>query len=332
MDTGPDALIAVVSFNTRTHWPRLKAALEAQTWQRFRLIVVDNASTADQRLTSADMPAFGELVQLEDNIGFAAANNRAFEGDAAEFFVCLNPDAFPAPDWLERLIAAARAAPHAGAIGSLQIAADDATLLDGAGDAFWAGGLAYRALHRRSRPAHLEAGETFSACAAAALYRADVFREAGGFDESFFCYCEDVDLGFRMRLMGRPTIQADDAVVAHVGGGSAGARSRFALFHGTRNRLWTFVKSMPWPLLIVLGPVHVAMTLFVMAWSLIRGTSGPTWDGVFQGLRGLPRVFRQRRTIQAKRRASSLEIARALTWSPFAVIARTAIRRTSKPG
>jgi GT2 family glycosyltransferase len=331
VDTGQGALIAIVSYNTKAHWPRLRAALEAQTLQSFKLIVVDNASRAEERLSAGDMPVFGELTQLEENIGFAAANNLAAKRCAADFFVCLNPDAFPAPDWLERLIAAARAAPHAGAVGSLQICADDPALLDGAGDAFWAGGLAYRTLHRRARPQNLKPGETFSACAAAALYRAVVFREAGGFDESFFCYCEDVDLGFRMRLMGRPTLQADDAIVVHVGGGSVGARSRFALYHGTRNRMWTFAKNMPWPLLLLLGPVHIAMTLFVMAWSLVRGTSGPTWAGVFQGLRGLPRVLRQRRDIQSKRRASSIAIARALTWSPFAVIARTAIRRTSRP-
>jgi N-acetylglucosaminyl-diphospho-decaprenol L-rhamnosyltransferase len=322
-----DAIIAVVSYNTKTHWPRLKAALEAQTLQAFRLIVVDNASRGDERLADDDMPAFGELIQLEENIGFAAANNLAAQNCDADFFICLNPDAFPEPDWLERLISAARAAPHAGAIGSLQICADDPGLLDGAGDAFWAGGLAFRALHRRPRPPHLKPGETFSACAAAALYRTEAFREAGGFDESFFCYCEDVDLGFRLRLLGWPTIQADDAVVVHVGGGSAGARSRFALFHGTRNRLWTFVKNMPWPLLLLLGPMHVAMTLFVMAWSLARGTSGPTWNGVFQGLKGLPRVLGRRRDIQKRRRASSGAIARALVWSPYAVIARAAVRR-----
>lgn len=321
------AVIAIVAYNSKTHWPRLKAALAAQTFRDFRVVVFDNASRAGERLTAGDMPANGALVQSETNLGFAAGNNRAFAGAEEPYLVCLNPDAFPEPEWLARLIALADAHGDAGAIGSLQVLAEDPRLLDGAGDCYWAGGLPYRALHRRVRPAALRRGEAFSACAAAALYRASAFREAGGFDESFFCYCEDVDLGFRLRLNGWRVLQADDAIVAHVGGASSGPRSAFAIRHGARNRIWTFVKNMPAPLLVLLAGPHAALTLFILLWSLVRGSAGANWSGVFAGLAGLPRILAARAHVQSTRRASSAAIAAALTWSPLAVLTRKAVRK-----
>ena len=319
--SAPSIGVAVVTYNTKQYWPRLKAALEAQTLQAFRLVVIDNASAQDERFTQVDMPAQGELVQFEANFGFAAANNHAFSRLDADYFICLNPDAFPEPDWLARLVAAAEADPLCGAIGSLQVCAHDPTLLDGAGDEYWIGGLAYRALHLRKRAAPRTAAP-FSACAAAALYRREAFQAAGGFDSRFFCYCEDVDLGFRLRLLGWRIRQANDAIVAHVGGGASGGHSDFARYHGTRNRVWTFVKNMPGPLLILAAPLHIGATLFILIWSLFRGSARVTWRGVLDGVRGIPVMMHMRRNVQRQRRASSLDIARACVWSPFSVLQR----------
>ena len=93
----------------------------------------------------------------------------------------------------------------------------------------------------------------------------------GGFDEDFFCYGEDVDLGLRLRLAGQRSIQLANAVVRHVGGGSGGGQSTFARYHGVRNRFWIFVKNMPpalfWPML----PIHLLMTAMLALRSAIKG-------------------------------------------------------------
>ncbi|MBL8546130.1 MAG: glycosyltransferase family 2 protein [Hyphomonadaceae bacterium] len=320
-------LVCIVAFNSRQHWPELRAALEAQTYTDFRTIIVDNASRPDQRLSPDELPTGAELLQLENNVGFAKANNLAAEKSDAEFFVTLNPDAFPAADWLERLVAAADASPQTAAFGSLQISALDPDTLDGAGDEYWFGGLPYRSLYNRARNRAPRAGPTFSACAAAALYRRKTFQDLGGFDEDFFCYCEDVDLGFRLRLQGHDVRQAPGAIVRHVGGGTAGARSSFAIFHGTRNRLWTFVRDMPGVWFYLLAPIHAAMTIFIMAWSLFRGTAKPTWRGVAAGLRGWRQVWGKRRLTQKTRTAPDFAIIGAMMFSPLAVISRNPKRR-----
>lgn len=326
-DDAPRATIVVVAFNTRRFLARQKAALAAQTERRWRLVVVDNASRTEERPTQDELPPGAELIQSEINLGFAAGCNRGARDAATPYLVMLNPDAFPEPDWLAELLAAAERYPDAASIGSTQIAAEALDRLDGAGDVYFAAGLPYRALYgKKLQP--LREGEVFSACAAAALYRTDAFKAAGGFDERFFCYCEDVDLGFRLRLAGWRIVQAPKAVVRHVGGGASAARSDFAVYHGTRNRLWTFVQDMPAPLFWPLAPAHGVVTLLLLAIAPARGLFGPTWRGLGDGVKGLGDAWARRREIQRARRASLWSIARALSWSPWAAARRGAVIRS----
>jgi GT2 family glycosyltransferase len=316
--------VVVITYNSRAHFARQKAALEAQT-HPFHLIVIDNASKPDQRPTPADFPAGADVRQMEENLGFAAGNNRAVDGLDTEFVALLNPDAFPAPDWLERLVAAARAAPDAAAFGSTQVAAGDDTRFDGLGDCYHVLGVPWRGGFGWPVSAGAREGACFSPCAAAALYRADVWRTLGGFDESFFCYCEDVDLGFRMRLAGHDVRQVADAVVHHVGGASSGNRSYFAVYHGTRNRLWTFVKNMPSPAFWLLLPAHIAVTLAFLSWSPFRGTGRGTWVGVIDALKGLGSVWRARRAVQRARRARGADVLSVMAFSPLALLRRAPV-------
>ena len=89
------------------------------------------------------------------------------------------------------------------------------------------------------------AEEVFAPCAAAALYQRDAFQEVGGFDESYFCYFEDIDLGFRLRLAGHRCLYVPQAVALHLGAATAGRESDFAVYHAHRNLVWTYVKNMP---------------------------------------------------------------------------------------
>ncbi len=316
--------VVVVTYNSRAHFPRLKAALEAQT-HPYRLIVVDNASRPDQRPLSTDMPAGAQIEQMDANTGFAAGNNRAVERFDMPLVALLNPDAFPEPDWLARLVAAARAHPDAAAFGSTQIAADDPTRFDGLGDCYHVAGIPWRGGYGWPVSAGAQGGDAFSPCAAAALYRRDVWAELGGFDERFFCYCEDVDLGFRIRLAGHRVVQVADAVVHHVGGASSGPRSDFAVYHGTRNRLWTYVKNMPGAAFWIFLPAHAAMTACFLTISPFRGTGPATRRGVWHALRDLAPVLRARDVLQRSRKASVATLLKAMAWSPLKMLARAPV-------
>lgn len=321
----PRAAIIIVTFNSRKFYERLSRSIEALRFRDFQLIVWDNGSRLDQRPLPEDFPTGTTVIQSEENLGFAAANNRAAASVDSEFIVLLNPDAFPEPDWLGELVAAASAWPQAAAIGSTQIMDESPEHFDGVGDCYHAAGIPWRGGYGLPVSELPQGGyETFSPCAAAALYRRGAWRDAGGFEESFFAYCEDVDLGFRLRLAGWTIRQAPKAIVRHVGGGTSGKRSEFAVYHGTRNRLWTYVRNMPIALIIVTLPMHAAMTIAFLAISPFRGTGRATWRGVADGLLGLGAVLRQRRVTQAKRKSSGARIAASLIWTPKYMLRRSA--------
>lgn len=325
--TEPLATLIVVTYNSRRWLTRLRAALDAQTESRWRLVVVDNASAPDQRPDAADLPSRAELLQQEANLGFAAANNLAAHNATTRYLVLLNPDAFPEPDWLAQLIATAEQYPQAGAIGSTQISAHDLTKFDGTGDVMHASGIAYRSGYGKPRHALRPVAETFSPCGAAMLVRREAFEAVGGFDALYFSYFEDVDLGFRLRLAGWRVLQSPDAVVAHVGGGSTGAPSGFAEFHGARNRLWTFFKCMPGALLWLMLPAHLLGTMLLASVGPFRGRGLHAWRGISDGFAGLGPILATRKLLQSTRKSTLIDIARALAWAPDVFFTRRAVHR-----
>jgi GT2 family glycosyltransferase len=306
--------VIIVNWNSGELLAECLRRLKAQTIQQARVLVVDNASS-DGSLTSAGKLAHNVTVlRMNANLGFAASNNRAIAECDTEFVALLNPDAFPEPDWLERLLAAARAHPEVAAFGSRQLCHSDPEVLDGIGDNYHMSGLAWRNRHGvRQQAQDLVAREIFSPCAAAALYRRRALTDAGGFDEDFFCYVEDVDLGFRLRLAGHKSMYVPDAVVHHVGSASTGGEwSDFAVYHGFRNPVWVFIKNMPgtlfWPLL----PLHVAFNLASILLFSMRGQGGVILKAKRDAFLGIPRMWRKRRDIQANRVASIGGIWKAL--------------------
>ena len=318
----PLVCVIIVNYNGAPYLSRCVEALRAQTFRDFEAIIVDNGSNDGSADALAPLPSGFKLLRAGRNLGFSAANNLAAREASASWLATLNPDAFAEPDWLESLMFAVERHPEAVMLGSTQIDFKRPDRLDGVGDVYHAVGLAWRGDHGRPLDHGLVEGETFGPCAAGALYRRDAFLAVGGFDERFFCYCEDIDLAFRLRLAGATCIQVADAVIRHVGSGITGARSDFAVYHGTRNRLWTFIKNMPGPLFWPLLPAHLLANLIVLQCSLAQGTFRPTLRGLLDGFRGLGPIWAARREIQRKRCASTSDIARALTWPPITLLRR----------
>jgi GT2 family glycosyltransferase len=319
----PEVVVVIVAFNSGPHLQTALDALGRQSFTDFETIVWDNASTDGAVSALAEYPRV-RIVRCTDNLGFAAASNRAAAMSKAPLIVTLNPDAFAEPDWLAGLVAAAHR--HgAESIASLQLSAENPELLDGAGDVMSVFGVAWRGGYRQGRAAApREPVEVFAACAAAALYRRDAFEAVGGFDERFFCYHEDIDLGFRLRLRGGRTVLEPRAIVRHVGSASSGALSGFAEYHGMRNRLWTFARDMPAALMPLAAPCHLLLLVFLLARAQTPSMRAARWRGLADGWRAIAPFLRER---SRWRPVKLTALIRALSWSPLALRARRPVYR-----
>lgn len=310
-----DVVVIIVNYNGDLYLNRCLKALAAQTLRPRQVVLVDNASTDSSADNAERLFPWLRVIHCAENLGFAAANNLAMiHGEPAEWLALLNPDAFPTPDWLAALQQAALDYPQYAVFGSRLLDAADPGRLDGVGDCYHCSGLVWRGGHGASALEQgLQAKEIFAPCAAAALYRRRAFIEAGGFDERFFCYMEDVDLGFRLRLLGYRCLYAPTAVVHHVGSGSTGVRSAFATYHGHRNLVWTYVKNMPGPWFWWYLPAHLALNGLSLIGLTLRGQGRIALRAKRDALRALPQVWRQRQQVQSQRRAKNSAIRQAMT-------------------
>ena len=309
----PSVSVIIVAYQSAPVLSRCLIQLKAQTFTDFEIILADNGSVDGAAKAAAKADPSIVFLDNGTNLGFAEANNRAARVAKGRWLALLNPDAFAEPDWLERLMAATEAHADTACFTSLQLAADDPSVLDGAGDAMTLMGLPYRMAHRKPRPASIPAGEVFGPCGAAMLVARETFVGLGGFEGRFFSYCEDADFGYRLRSAGGRTRLVPDAVVAHVGSSTLGARSDFSLFHGFRNRLWCFARNTPGILMPLALPLHLAATAMLFVGCVGRGEAGPAWRGLVEGFKG----FGQMRREQAGRRGHARDVIAAMTFDPF---------------
>ncbi len=288
--------VIVVNWNGHRWLRRALQAISGQTRRPDRIIVVDNGST-DGSERIAEEYAGAELIRLGKNTGFAAANNVGIDTAAdCEWVALVNNDAFPEPEWLERLVAQANGHKGFHFFASRIVKDDDGITLDSRGDAYHPSGLAWSRGHgRQVREGDGRDEEVFGACAAAAMFNRSAVLSVGGFDSEYFCYFEDVDLSFRLRLAGYRCQYVDSAIVRHVGSASTGRRSDFAVYHGHRNMVWTFFKNMPLLALFAYLPQHLLLNVISVLWFSVRGQGRSILRAKADAIRGLPQVLRKRR-------------------------------------
>lgn len=329
--SAPAVSVVIVVYESGPTLAECLAAVRAQTFADHEVLLVDNASSDRTAQAAHQADPTLRLIENAENLGFAAAVNQGARAARGAWLALLNPDAFAEPDWLARLVAATQAHPGVHCFTSRQLMAEDPTKLDGLGDVMALAGYPFRGGYTHPDPGPIEPGWVFSACGGAMMVERELFLKLGGFDERLFCYCEDVDLGYRLRLVGEPTLLVPDAVVRHVGSASSGGRrSDFAVFHGTRNRFWVFVKDTPAALFWLTLPLHILATLVLFARHATRGEIVTPVRGLASGIKNVGVALEARREAQATRTASAWDIARAMTWNPLDLLLRRAFVQRRK--
>lgn len=314
--------ILILCWNSNYTIQRCLESLNAQTETDFEILLIDNGSTEpipEELISSfSSMPI--RHLRLEQNIGFAAGNNYAAHLAKGDYLVLLNADAFPAPNWLEKIRMGIDKYPGCFFASKL-IMANHPERMDGMGDVYHVSGLMWRKAYNSpvETVSNLE-GEVFSACGAAAVFPGEAFKKVNGFDEDFVSYAEDTDLGFRLRLLGFRCMYLPDAVVYHVGSGSTSRRSDLSVYYGHRNLVWTFIKNMPGAWVWVLAPLHLAMNLLMILVGVTRGQGKVMLKAKLDAVRGIPKNWRKRVLLQRTRSVPSFKLIKEMDWNPISPV------------
>jgi N-acetylglucosaminyl-diphospho-decaprenol L-rhamnosyltransferase len=226
--------IVIVSFNAREH---LERCLDAVAGGAHEVVVVDNASGDGSPALVRERFPSAKLVELDENVGFGAANNVGMEAAGGDLFLLLNSDAWPLGDAIERLASFAGARPNAGIVGPRLRNPDGSLQRSVRGwPTTWRLATEYlflRRLGRKTRALNAFYGAGFDhesvrdvevVKGAVMLLRREAYEATGGFDPDYFMYGEEMDLCYRVHEAGWEVVFDPDAEFTHVGGVSTGAR------------------------------------------------------------------------------------------------------------
>lgn len=325
---GENPLISVVLLN----WNGIKVldrclgSLTAQTYSPLEIIVVDNASTdGSVGLIKKRFPAV-RLVVNERNLGFGGGNNVGIRASQGKYIMMLNNDTRLDPKCIEELKRSIEKDDKYGACASKILLEYEENLIDAAGIVVCPDGLSIGRGRLEKGDQFDEEVEVFFASDCACLYRREMLEDIGLYDEDFFAYADETDMGWRAQLAGWKCIYNPQAVVYHFHSASSGNYSPFKAFLVERNRIWVAVKSFPISL-IIFGQFYTFWRYVLQAYGAFSGKGAAgrfTTDFSKMHLvkilmkvyisfwRQLPLMLRKRRAVQKKKRISNREVYRLI--------------------
>ncbi len=326
-EDGPRASIIVCNYNGYRFLENCLRTLTSQHLEGgFEVIVVDNHSTdGSADYVRVSWPGV-RLLESDRNLGFAGGNNLGIRHARGQYIALLNNDTKVRAGWLEALVRSADEDRAVGAVTSKIVYMDRPNTIQNAGSLLLSDGSgADRGAGEINAGQYDCREEVFAACGCAVLYRRDALRDVGLFDEAFFCYYEDTDLSWRLRLRGWKIVYEPRAVVEHVHAATSVEWSPFFIFHAERNRVFMIIKNAPLGFVvkscIKLGQVSIDYALKAVWRRLGRGRGGGSAAGgssrarihlrvLISIVEHLPRLVVQRGRIRTRRTVSDREIRR----------------------
>jgi len=264
------------------------------------ILVVDDASPNTIIREKASQVQGVRVLRLDQRGGFCVAANRGMQAANGEIVELLNDDTQVSPGWAEAALEHFKDRP-VGAVAPLVLRGpptNDETLVDSAGDRYFAGGVAGKRGHGRPLGlAFLQGGEVFGASASSAFYRRELVLRVGGFPEHFGSYFEDVDLAFRLHWVGARILYEPESRVWHQGSASHGAPAAELLEHQSRNEELVFWRNLPAAALLRALPLHAAV-IAGKAWRRWHeGQLLPFLCGRLRAALQAPAIVRHRRSL-----------------------------------
>jgi len=316
--------VVIVNWNGKHLLGECLDSLCAQHVDRVEIILVDNGSQDGSAEYVRERYPDVRVVSLPKNLGFAGGNNAGIRVASGKYIALLNNDTKADPEWIPSLLREAESShPNVGMWASKILSYEKPDIIDNVGLLMYPDGLG-RGKGRLEKDGgqYDQAGESFFPSGCAGLYRRVMLDEVGLFDEEFFAYADDVDLGLRARLAGWQCIYVPSAKVYHKYSASSSAHSPFKAFLVERNRIWVLLKYYPMEMILI-SPFWTLTRLLVHLFGALtgRGASGrfseqhsvlramaillKSWC---YALWALPNIIRQRRAFSKLRRISRREL------------------------
>ncbi|MHB8481890.1 MAG: glycosyltransferase family 2 protein [Nitrospiria bacterium] len=323
MNQFPLVSIIVVNWNGLNTVEKCVESLLAQSYPNCEMIVVDNHSEDGSREKIETL--YGKettLILNERNEGFGGGNNKGIEASKGTYICLMNNDAWADQDWVASLVDTAMKDPKIGMCASKIYLARENNLIDNTGHLMYPDGLSWgRGRLEKDEGQYDVEEEVIFPSGCAALYKKEMLDDIGLFDQRFFAYCEDTDLGFRGRLFGWRAVYSPRAVVYHYFSASTSRASTFKAFLVERNRGWVALKN--FPLIDLLkSPGYTLKRLFYQAYGALSGQgmmgeyvqqnsflsgAGVLLKAWLSMVLGAPAMLKERRDILKKKRVSSRE-------------------------
>lgn len=325
--------IAIVTFNSADKLPDLLASLSEQDYpeELVDLIIVDNNSSDNSREIIKASALNIRLIENADNRGFAQANNQAYELAKElrdDYLVLLNDDTIVETDWLKNLISLAESDAKIAAVQAKLLLWPEKDRINSYGNALTFLGFAYCNDYRQPD----KTGEPFEVpypSGAAVVIKISALKEIGLFDDKLFMYHEDVDLGWRLRLLGYKVMLETKAVVYHK---YSFAKASYKYYYMERNRFYVERKNFKLATLILFSPACLAMELGLLYFAARNGWLKEKLSGYGWFFKNLKYFWSERRKIQKLRQVSDREILKLFTGSiKFQDVANPALIHVVNP-
>ena len=309
-------------------------SLLVQTYTNFKIVVIDNGSVDDSkellekyRLEHRDKM---EVLYNPVNFGFAGGVNSGIEwafNESFDLVALFNNDAVADKDWLKSLASAMVLSDDTGIVTGKLLSADG-KFVDSTGELYSEWGLAFPRARGQKSSGVPESGLVFGATGGASLYRTELFRDVGLFDEDFFAYYEDTDISFRAQLAGWKVAYTPDAVAYHKQGATSNKIPGFTTYQTFKNLPLLFLRNVPRELLVSVGVRFYFAYSLILVNAIVKGAGLAALKGAWMSFVLGFKKLGERKIIQQNRRVESSYI-KSILWNDLPPD-QTGIRKVRK--
>ncbi|WP_020676429.1 glycosyltransferase family 2 protein [Geopsychrobacter electrodiphilus] len=285
----------IVNWNGRCLLESCLDSIYQQTYDKYEIILVDNASHDDSvAFVRANYPDV-KVICLSENKGFAGGNCAGLPYASGDVIALLNTDAYLLPDWIVQMEQALGTDEKVGICAS-RLIVPETGLIDSAGDAFTTAFTCTKEGEFEDPQKFLENRYVTSVCAAAAVYRRKMIDDVGFFDEDFFLILEDSDLCIRAHFCGWRCLYVADAIAYHKVSATIGELSDTSVFYFSRNIEFLWLKNIP--LTSMVRYFHIRIIYHFMAFfyfCILKNKWRPYLNGKLFFLKNFLKILKKRK-------------------------------------